>query len=107
MDNNCVNITTITDNLIIARKISRTLVERNLISGAQISEIESIYKWEGRNVEKKEFKMDFKSTENNLEECFKTIKELHNYKCPEIRAQKIHYLDRSFGNWIISECNKD
>lgn len=100
----CINIITVTDNINIARKISRTLLQKRLISGAQIEKIESIYIWEKHQTEKEEYKITMKSTEYKVEECFKLIKELSNYKCPEIIAQKIDYIDKDFKTWILEEC---
>ena len=105
MQSRYLNITTVTDNINVARKISRTLVEKDLIAGAQIEQIESIYMWQGHKTEKTEYRIIFKTTTEKKADVYKTIKELHNYKCPEITGQYFDFIDKDFAAWIENPKN--
>jgi periplasmic divalent cation tolerance protein len=46
-----------------AHRLARMLVERKLAACAQISEIESVYRWKGEVQQEPEFRILFKTTE--------------------------------------------
>ena len=68
-----------------ARKISRHLVEKRLAACVNISSpIQSIYRWEAKVQEDREFQLFIKSTRGLFPEVRKEILKIHSYKVPEI-----------------------
>ena len=66
-----------------AHRLARTLVERKLAACAQISEMESIYHWQGEVQQAAELRVLFKTTDERYELVESTIRELHPYELPE------------------------
>lgn len=89
-----------------AKLISETLLEKHLISCAQISTIESSYHWQGKIEHNTEYLIQMKTVKNNYEEIEKLIKELHTYEVPEIAAYDIIQGEKNFLNWISEETKK-
>ena len=56
-----------------AHRLARTLVERKLAACAQISEIESIYHWQGEVQQAPELRVLFKTTDERYELVESTI----------------------------------
>ena len=83
-----------------ARKIAQTLVERQLVACAQISEIESIYSWKGAVQREPEFRLLLKTTEPQYEAVETVIRELHSYELPAIFAMAIEHAYEPYARWV-------
>ena len=83
-----------------ARKIAETLVERQLVACAQISEIESIYSWKGAVQREPEFRLLLKTTEPQYEAVETVIRELHSYELPAIFAMAIEHAYEPYARWV-------
>ena len=67
------------------RKIARHLVEAKLAACVNITEsIESLYRWEGKVADEKEFVLLIKSTRELFPEIKAEISKIHSYHTPEI-----------------------
>lgn len=81
-----------------ALRIARTLVEESLAACANIvSPLRSIYRWEGKIWDEKEWLLIIKTQESRFEDLARRVKDLHSYSVPEIIALPIvkgslHYL---------------
>lgn len=85
-----------------ALKIAYLLVEKRLSACVNlISPIRSIYHWEGKIWDEKEWLLLIKTQSSKFEELEKEIKSLHSYKVPEIVALSISEGSNSYLNWIF------
>ena len=84
-----------------ALKIANTLVEENLAACANlVSPIRSIYRWEGKIWDEKEWLLIIKTQEKKYDELEKRVKTLHSYAVPEIIAFPIVEGSSSYLTWV-------
>ena len=84
-----------------ALKIANALVESRLAACVNlVAPIRSIYRWEGRMWDEKEWLLIIKTQKNRFEELEKKIKSLHSYSVPEIVSVPIVEGSSSYLNWI-------
>ena len=62
----------------------------------------SKYVLDGRIVESREVMLLIKTSEAFEDKVYKTIKELHNYKTPEISSIEIKKVDKDYAEWLES-----
>lgn len=84
-----------------ATRISRILLEKKLVAGAQISEVQSLYWWEGKMHEKKEWSVNFLTRIHLFEEIRDIIFAEHSYDLPEVVALPIRKTVDRYSEWII------
>ena len=104
--NKYIMITTACSSKENAELISETLLNKHLISCAQISTIESAYHWQGKIEHNTEYLIQMKTTKNNYQEIEEQIKKLHTYEVPEIAVYDIILGEKNFLNWITEETKK-
>lgn len=85
-----------------AQRLARALVERDLVACAQISEIESFYRWQGALQHEPEFRLLCKTTAALYEALEQAILELHPYELPAIHAFAIERISGAYADWIAS-----
>ena len=96
-------ITTV-PNQILAEQIAKTLIEKELAACVSIKEIKSIYKWQGKIEENKEFEITIKSLPENLNKLTLILKEKITYEVPEL-IYKIFESENSYFQWIKESIN--
>jgi periplasmic divalent cation tolerance protein len=83
------------------RKIARHLVEAKLAACVNISQaVESVYWWEGKLTQEKEFVMLIKSSRELFAEIKTEIAKIHSYHTPEIVCLPIIEGSRNYLQWI-------
>jgi periplasmic divalent cation tolerance protein len=83
------------------RKIARHLVEGKLAACVNITQpIQSIYRWQGKVAEDREFLMFIKSTRELFPEIKADMVKLHSYKTPEIICLPIVDGSESYLQWV-------
>jgi periplasmic divalent cation tolerance protein len=83
------------------RKIARHLVEAKLAACVNITQaIESIYHWEGKIADEKEFVLLIKSTRGLFPEIKAEISKIHSYHTPEIICLPIIDGSRNYLQWV-------
>jgi periplasmic divalent cation tolerance protein len=83
------------------RKIGRHLIEMRLAACVSITQpIESIYRWEGKVMDDKEFQLIIKSTRELFPEIKVAISNLHSYHTPEIICLPIIDGSLNYLQWI-------
>lgn len=86
-----------------AVNIAQALVDREEAACVNIVPmIRSVYRWKGKVNSDIEQLLLIKTTQANLEDVKKTVRELHSYELPELIAVNIDDGDRSALNWIGS-----
>ena len=90
-----------------ARKIAHTLVERGLAACVNIiPQIESIYRWQGKIEESREWLLLIKTSAENFPGVRDAIRELHSYDLPECIAINIADGSAEYLQWIQSLMGK-
>jgi len=83
------------------RKIARHLVEAKLAACVNVTQaVESIYHWEGKVADEKEFVIFIKSTRDLFPEIKAAISKIHSYHTPEIICLPIIDGSRNYLQWI-------
>ena len=94
-----------TDSEEEAGKIAKTLVEEGFVAGINIvSNLRSIYKWQGEICDKKEFLLIMKTTLSNENRLKVRLKELHHYETPELIFIPITDGLPDYLNWLEENC---
>lgn len=93
-------LTTLCDNEEIAKNISRSLLEKHLVAGSQISKVKSEYWWKGKLETAEEYKLEFRTRADKHKEIVNVIKSIHNYEVSEISSIKIDFLTKEMIDWI-------
>jgi periplasmic divalent cation tolerance protein len=84
-----------------ALKIAKALVEERLGACVNlICPIRSIYRWEGKVWDEKEWLLIIKTQKQRFEELEKKVKALHSYSVPEIISLPITEGSSAYLNWI-------
>ena len=84
-----------------ALKIANALVEEHLAACVNlVSPIRSIYRWEGKIWDEKEWLLIIKTQKQRFEELEKKVKVLHSYSVPEIISLPIVEGSSSYLNWL-------
>lgn len=87
--NNCIVITTLSDNKDIIKNISNELINNYLVASSHITNLESTYWWNNEINKSIEYKLEVRTTINLYDKIEKLIKEMHNYELPEISYYEI------------------
>ena len=84
-----------------AVKIAHSLVEERLAACVNfISPVRSIYRWEGKIWDEKEWLLIIKTQKDRFEDLEKKVKSLHSYSVPEIVSLPIVEGSSSYLDWI-------
>jgi periplasmic divalent cation tolerance protein len=84
-----------------AIKIANALVEEHLAACVNlIAPIRSIYRWEGKIWDEKEWLLVIKTQKDRFKELEKEVKTLHSYSVPEIISLPIVEGSSAYLNWI-------
>jgi len=84
-----------------AAKIANSLVEERLAACVNmISPVRSIYRWEGKIWDEKEWMLIIKTQKRSFEELEKKVKSLHSYSVPEVIALPIVEGSASYLKWL-------
>jgi periplasmic divalent cation tolerance protein len=84
-----------------AAKIANSLVEERLAACVNImSPVRSIYRWEGRICDEKEWMLIIKTQKRRFEDLEKKVKSLHSYSVPEIVALPIVEGSGPYLKWL-------
>ena len=85
-----------------AKKIARVLLKKKLAGCANIFPIESLYWWEGKIVEDKEYALLIKTLKGKLSRLTKEVKRIHSYSVPCIVATE-EKADKGYLEWVKKE----
>jgi len=84
-----------------ALKIAHSLVEEHLAACATIvSPVRSIYRWEGKIWDEKEWLLIIKTQKERFKELEKKVKSLHSYSVPEIIGLPIVEGSAPYLKWV-------
>jgi len=84
-----------------ALKIANALVEAHLAACVNlIAPVRSIYRWEGKIWDEKEWLLIIKTQKQRFEALEKRVRSLHSYSVPEIISLPITEGSSAYLNWI-------
>lgn len=84
-----------------ASKIVRSLLKQRLITcGNIVGPISSLFWWEGKIDEAREFLVIMKSQRNLFKKLSERVKALHSYEVPEVLALPVIDGFPSYLNWV-------
>jgi periplasmic divalent cation tolerance protein len=83
-----------------ARKIGKTLVEGKLAACANIFPISSIYCWEDKLQDDKEWLLIAKTVPDKFEKLEKKVKEIHSYDVPCIMGIPVVDVNEDYLDWV-------
>jgi periplasmic divalent cation tolerance protein len=90
-----------------ARTLARTMVERRLAACAQITAIESFYRWQGRVEHEPEVRLLFKTRAECYAELEAAIRALHPYELPAIHALPTAQAYGPYAEWVAASTQPD
>ncbi|MEP7056326.1 MAG: divalent-cation tolerance protein CutA [Caldimonas sp.] len=99
----CIAVYTTVSTRDEARRIGRALVERRLAACAQITEIESFYRWACALQHDTEFRLMLKTTDERYDAIEHAIRELHGYGLPAIYALPLGRVYAPYAEWVERE----
>ena len=85
-----------------AKKIAKHLLEKKLIACANIFPIESMYHWEGKVAEEKEFVLLGKTKEENYAKITDEVEKIHSYDTPCILRLPME-ANEKYKSWLGKE----
>jgi len=83
-----------------AQDLARSILDQRLAACVQISEIESLYRWQGEVQNDTEYRVMFKTDVNHYAQLEQAIRELHPYELPAIYALPMEAVDPAFAAWV-------
>ena len=88
-----------------AEAMARALVEMGLAACAQITAIDSIYRWQGQVQHEGEFRIMFKTIPARYAEVEAAIRERHPYALPAIHAIATDAASAPYAEWVEENSN--
>ena len=90
-----------------ANRLAEELVARRHSSCVNIVPVHrSVYRWQGKVCDDREFLLVIKTLEGEYEAVEATVKELHSYELPEILAFQVSRGEAGFLDWIAQSLDK-
>ena len=96
----CSVILTTTDDQEVVNRIIGNLLAENLASCVQVNDIVSYFRWEGKVVTKKEYRVVIKARSDNYNDIETLIMKTHNYDLPQIIKLEIQGGLPAYLNWL-------
>ena len=94
------NIKTAIDSKEIANEITKSLLEKRLVSSVKQKEISSSYWWNNQIETSQEYLLEMKTKESLYKEVEQEIRKLHTYEIPEIYAEEVKEGLPEYFKWI-------
>ena len=88
-----------------ADALARAMVEQRLAACAQISAIDSVYRWQGAVQSEGEFRVLFKTTAERYPALEAALRSSHPYELPAIVALPVVQALPAVADWVITEVN--
>jgi periplasmic divalent cation tolerance protein len=85
-----------------AKALAGRLLEKRLIACANIYDIDSMYRWEGKVMDEKEVVLWAKTRESNIQDIKSFVSENHSYDVPCI-AHFPFDANEAYADWVESE----
>jgi dephospho-CoA kinase len=87
-----------------SRRIASILLDRRLVAGANITEVESIYRWKGDINDVHEWRLCCYTTERNLRDAMECVRQNHSYEAPAVAASEVARSNYQTLKWVVENC---
>lgn len=87
-----------------AERIARALVARRQAACAQLSAIDSVYRWDGAVHCDPEWRMLVKTTAARVPAVERTVRELHGYALPVVVSLPFEHVPPDVAAWVRDAC---
>jgi len=81
--------------------IANKLVKKKLAACVNITNISSIYAWNGKIENQSEYLALFKTSKKNQSKLKKELQKLHPYDIPEIAEINVDSINQSYLKWLV------
>ncbi len=88
----------------VARRIASALVEQHLVACAQISPVESIYRWQDQLQQEKEWRLVLKTTVSHYTAVEVALLNMHPYDLPAIYSVPVTNELGPYADWVKRNC---
>ncbi len=88
-----------------ALALGREMVERRLAACAQLSAIDSVYRWQGAVEQDAEFRLLLKTRPSRYAALEAALRQHHPYELPAIHAIATVQADAAYAEWVRSSCD--
>ena len=95
-------VVTTVDSEAEAERIARALVEADLVACAQITPVRSLYRWNGKVEDAREYRIDLKIRVADYADVERALLKLHPYEIPEIVLFDIAAGLRPYLDWLAA-----
>jgi periplasmic divalent cation tolerance protein len=85
-----------------ARLLARSMVERRLAACAQITAIESFYRWQGAVEHEPEFRLLLKTREALVPALQAALLAAHPYELPALHALPVAVAHAPYAEWVVA-----
>ncbi|MGW2369525.1 divalent-cation tolerance protein CutA [Streptomyces sp. NPDC001667] len=96
-------VTTTTDTEPKAHHLATEVINARLAACAQIYPVSSVYHWEGKVEQAREWRIDFKTRASLVAVLSDRIAELHDYDTPEVVAVPVVGGGAAYLGWVTEE----
>lgn len=90
------------DNIDLLNNAKVELLNERLIAAAQVTRINSTWRWHGNLETSMEYMLELKTKEKHLDEIYNIIRKYHNYDCFEFTYYEVKCSNDYF-EWIEEE----
>ncbi|MDR1137605.1 MAG: divalent cation tolerance protein CutA [Synergistaceae bacterium] len=87
-----------------SRRIASMLLDKRLVAGTNITEVESMYRWKGKINEAREWRLLCYTTERNLRDAMECVRQNHSYEVPVVTASEVMRSNFQTLNWVVENC---
>lgn len=100
--NKVINVVLICDNYDLAINIQNILLDKKMIAGCQMMEINSKYFWNKELFNKTEYRIDMKTIDSLYKSIYDEVRKVHNYEVFELSYYEIN-ANKKFITWVNEE----
>ncbi|MDR1508345.1 MAG: divalent cation tolerance protein CutA [Synergistaceae bacterium] len=87
-----------------SRRIASILLDRRLVAGTNITEVESMYRWKGRINDTHEWRLSCCTTGRNLRDAMECVRQNHSYEVPVVFANEVMRSNFQTLKWVVENC---
>lgn len=100
--NKVIHVVLICNNYDLAINIQNILLDKKMITGCQMIEINSKYFWNKESFNKTEYRIDMKTVDSLYKSIYDEVRKVHNYEVFELSYYEIN-ANMEFITWINEE----
>lgn len=97
--NKVINVVLICDNYGLAINIQNILLDKKMIAGCQMMEMNSKYFWNKELFNKTEYRIDMKTIDSLYKSIYDEVRKVHNYEVFELSYYEIS-ANKEFITWV-------